>query len=102
MRTSLVRSLSWRVFLGVFPAGAYTTKEWLDSQEAKRKEYDRHCEEFLVDPYKVGCPFAFQCARQKGNLPTQSLEKSAAMRCLWPAQPGSVHVRGKGCGGTMG
>lgn len=102
MRTSLVRSLSWRVFLGVFPPGAYTTKEWLDSQEAKRKEYDRHCEEFLVDPYKVGCPLAFQYARQKDKLPTQSLKKSAAMRYLWPARPGFVHVRGEDCVGTMG
>lgn len=53
MRTSRVRSLAWRVFLGVFPSGAFTASQWLESQAAKRKEYDGHCENFLVDPYKV-------------------------------------------------
>lgn len=89
MRTSRVRSLSWRVFLGVFPSGAYTTKEWLNSQEAKRKEYDGHCEMFLVDPYKVGHRLALHPEHARRECSPAQCDDEICGACVPPsAKPG--------------
>lgn len=53
LRSAGLRSVAWKVFLGVLP-GSATLLEWQTTLSASRKAYDGHKEAILVDPYKDG------------------------------------------------
>ena len=52
LRTAGLRSVAWKVFLGVLPS--LEPGGWQEAMAARRKEYDAHKEAILVDPYKDG------------------------------------------------
>lgn len=52
LRTAGLRSVAWKVFLGVLPS--LEPGGWQEAMAARRMEYDAHKEAILVDPYKDG------------------------------------------------
>jgi hypothetical protein len=53
LRAAGLRSVAWKVFLGLLPQGA-TLVEWSATLQGTRKAYEAHKEAILVDPYKGG------------------------------------------------
>jgi hypothetical protein len=53
-RGSSVRSVCWRVFLGVLPHDDTRLENWVEVLTGHRKAYAELCERFLVDPHKQG------------------------------------------------
>ena len=53
LRSSGLRSVAWKTFLGVVPAGS-GLQGWKTALAASRAAYEGHKEKFLVDPYKDG------------------------------------------------
>jgi len=53
LRTAGLRSVTWKVFLGVLPVDSKLS-DWTVALNISRKAYEAHKETFLVDPYKDG------------------------------------------------
>lgn len=50
LRGSGIRSVSWKVFLGVLPSNTTSLAGWNACLSEKRAEYDRLVQKFLIDP----------------------------------------------------
>ena len=53
LRSAGLRSVVWKVFLGLLPSSA-TLVDWQMTISANRKEYEAHKDAILSDPYKDG------------------------------------------------
>jgi len=54
LKDSPMRSVCWRVFLGVLPTDSASFLSWVTIMKERRKRYQELKEEFLIDPYKDG------------------------------------------------
>ena len=50
LRGSGIRSVSWKIFLGVLPSNTTSLADWNACLSEKRSEYDRLVQKFLIDP----------------------------------------------------
>ena len=51
-RGAAIRSVCWRIFLGVLPHDDTTVEHWIRILTLHRNHYNQLCETFLVDPHK--------------------------------------------------